>query len=107
MIDLQLAQLVVNGIALGCIIALASVGLTLTCGILRLSNFAHGDLLTLGAYLALLGNSMGLNIWLAIALAIGGTILAALVTEKLIWSPMRDRRADSTTLIIINIVLAQ
>ena len=106
MIDLQLAQLVVNGIALGCIIALASVGLTLTCGILRLSNFAHGDLLTLGAYLALLGNSMGLNIWLAIALAIGGTILAALVTEKLIWSPMRDRRADSTTLNIISIGLA-
>ncbi|MEM9246064.1 MAG: branched-chain amino acid ABC transporter permease, partial [Cyanobacteria bacterium P01_F01_bin.153] len=104
--DLQLAQLVVNGIALGCIIALASVGLTLTYGILRLSNFAHGDLLTLGAYLALLGNSLGLNIWVAIALAMAGTVLMALVTEKLIWSPMRDRRADSTTLIIISIGLA-
>ena len=106
MIDLQLAQLIVNGLALGCIIALASVGLTLTYGILRLSNFAHGDLLTLGAYLALLGNAMGLNIWIAIALGIIGTTLVALITEKLIWSPMRDRRADSTTLIIISIGLA-
>ena len=50
--DLQLlAQLIVNGIAVGSIIALAAVGLTLTYGILRLSNFAHGDFLTLGAYL--------------------------------------------------------
>lgn len=104
--DLQLAQLVVNGIALGCIIALASVGLTLTYGILRLSNFAHGDLLTLGAYLALLGNSVGLNIWVAIALGMAGTIVFSLASEKLIWAPMRDRRADSTTLIIISIGLA-
>lgn len=43
----ELAQLSVNGVALGCIIALASIGLTLTYGILRLSNFAHGDMLTL------------------------------------------------------------
>ncbi|MFN7511667.1 ABC transporter permease subunit, partial [Microcystis sp.] len=36
-------QLLFNGLAVGSIIALAAVGLTLTCGILRLSNFAHGD----------------------------------------------------------------
>lgn len=55
--DAQLAQLFVNGIAVGSIIALAAVGLTLTYGILRLSNFAHGDFMTLGAYLTFLGNS--------------------------------------------------
>ena len=43
-------QLIVNGIALGSIIALGAVGLTLTYGILRLSNFAHGDLMTLGVF---------------------------------------------------------
>ncbi|MEP0771859.1 branched-chain amino acid ABC transporter permease, partial [Trichocoleus sp. ST-U1] len=36
--DVQTAQLIVNGIAVGCIIALAAIGLTLTYGILRLSN---------------------------------------------------------------------
>ena len=48
---MNIAQLVFNGISVGSIIALAAVGLTLTIGILRLSNFAHGDLMTLGAYL--------------------------------------------------------
>ncbi len=102
----QLAQLLVNGIAVGSIIALAAVGLTLTYGILRLANFAHGDFLTLGAYLTLLANGFGINIWLAVILGVLGTILAVLLTEKLLWSPMRDRRASSTTLIIISIGLA-
>jgi len=51
--DLQFLQLFVNGIAVGSIIALAAIGLTLTYGILRLANFAHGDFMTLGAYLTL------------------------------------------------------
>lgn len=102
----QLAQLCVNGVAVGSIIALAAVGLTLTYGILRLANFAHGDFMTLGAYLTLLANLSGLNIWLAIALGIVGTIASFWLSEKLLWSPMRDRRATPTTLIIISIGLA-
>jgi neutral amino acid transport system permease protein len=48
---LETAQNLFNGLAIGSVIALAAVGLTLTCGILRLSNFAHGDFMTLGAYI--------------------------------------------------------
>ncbi|MBE9050598.1 branched-chain amino acid ABC transporter permease [Nostocales cyanobacterium LEGE 11386] len=104
--DTQIAQLIVNGIAVGSIIALAAVGLTLTYGILRLSNFAHGDFLTLGAYLTLLVNTIGINIWLSIILAAVGTVAVMLVSEKLLWSRMRSIRATSTTLIIISIGLA-
>ncbi len=104
--NVQLAQLIVNGIAVGSIIALAAVGLTLTFGILRLSNFAHGDFLTLGAYLTLLINTFGLNIWVSMVLAAVGTIAAMLLAEKLLWSRMRSVRATSTTLIIISIGLA-
>ncbi len=104
--DVQLAQLIVNGIAVGSIIALAAVGLTLTYGILRLSNFAHGDFLTLGAYLTLLINAFGVNIWLSMILAAFGTIAAMLLSEKLLWSRMRSIRATSTTSIIISIGLA-
>jgi neutral amino acid transport system permease protein len=104
--DQQLIQLLVNGIAVGSIIALAAVGLTLTYGILRLANFAHGDLMTLGAYLTLLINANGANIWLSMIIGAAATVGAALVSEKLLWSPMRDRRATSTTLIIISIGLA-
>ena len=45
--------LVVNGIFLGAIIALGAVGLTLIYGILNFANVAHGDYMTMGAYLAL------------------------------------------------------
>ncbi|BCL36217.1 branched-chain amino acid ABC transporter permease [Nostoc sp. MS1] len=104
--DTQTIQLIVNGIAVGSIIALAAVGLTLTYGILRLSNFAHGDFLTLGAYLTLLVNSFGVNIWLSMIVAVAGTVGAMLLSETLLWSKMRSIKANSTTLIIISIGLA-
>ena len=99
-------QLLFNGIAIGSVLALAAIGLTLTYGILNLSNFAHGDFMTLGAYLTWLANINGLNIWLSMLLGAAGTIVAMLIAEYLLWKPMRDRRADSTTLIIISIGLA-
>ncbi len=103
---LETAQNLFNGLAIGSVIALAAVGLTLTCGILRLSNFAHGDFMTLGAYITWLVNSQGLNLAFSVIIGATGTILAMLVSEYLLWKPMRDRRATSTTLIIISIGLA-
>ncbi|MBD2463252.1 branched-chain amino acid ABC transporter permease [Oscillatoria sp. FACHB-1407] len=104
--DQELIQLLVNGVAVGSILALSAVGLTLTYGILRLANFAHGDFMTLGAFLTLMVNGFGINIWLSVAIGAILTIGVALLTEKLIWLPMRDRRASPTTLIIISIGLA-
>ena len=62
--------------------------------------------MTLGAYLTWLANINGINIWLAMLLGAAGTIISMLVAEFLLWKPMRDRCADSTTLIIISIGLA-
>ena len=106
MSDLLDPQLIINGIAIGSILALAAIGLTLTYGILKLSNFAHGDFMTLGAYLTWLVNGIGLNIWLSMLVGAVGTIVAMLTAEYLLWKPMRDRRASDTTLIIISIGLA-
>jgi neutral amino acid transport system permease protein len=99
-------QLIVNGVALGSIIALAAVGLTLTYGILKLSNFAHGDFMTLGAYLTWVTNQLGVNVWLSMIAGMVGTVGAMLISEKLLWQPMRRRRASATTLIIISIGLS-
>jgi neutral amino acid transport system permease protein len=103
---METSQLIFNGIAVGSIIALSAVGLTLTYGILKLSNFAHGDFMTLGAYLTWVFNQNGMNIWLAMILGALGTVGGMLLTEQLLWKPMRDRRASPTTLIIISIGLA-
>ncbi|MBE9012306.1 branched-chain amino acid ABC transporter permease [Pseudanabaenaceae cyanobacterium LEGE 13415] len=102
----QLLQLIVNGISVGSIIALSAVGLTLTYGILRLSNFAHGDFMTMGAYFTLLFNALGVNIWVSMIFSAILTIGMTLLGEALLWSPMRKKRATATTLIIISIGLA-
>jgi neutral amino acid transport system permease protein len=100
-------QYIINGITLGSIIALGSIGLTLTYGILRLSNFAHGDLMTFGAFITWAVNQFfHVNIWLATIVGAIATVILALATEFLIWQPMRRKRANSTTLIIISIGLA-
>ncbi len=99
-------QLIVNGVAVGSVLALAAIGLTLTYGILKLSNFAHGDFMTLGAYLTWIANTKGVNIWLSMLCGAVGTIIGMLITEYLLWKQMRDRRASDTTLIIISIGLA-
>lgn len=102
----QTIQLMTNGIAVGSIIALAAVGLTLTYGILRLANFAHGDFMTMGAYLTWLANTSGVPLWPSTILGAIVTVLAMLLSEKLLWSPMREKRATSTTVMILSIGLA-
>lgn len=99
-------QLLINGIAVGSILSLVAVALTLTFGILRLPNFAQGDLMTVGAYLTWVSNVAGLNIWLAMLVGAVGTVAVMLLAEVFLWKPMRNIRAQPTTLIIISIGLA-
>ena len=103
-------QLIINGIALGSIIALGAVGLTLTYGILRLSNFAHGDLMTLGAFIAWMLNTSQIpvlnNIWVSMLVGIVATVGVALLAEQILWKRMRRVGATPTTLVIISIGLA-
>jgi neutral amino acid transport system permease protein len=110
----HIPQLLVNGISLGSIIALSAVGLTLIYGILRLSNFAHGEYMTWGAYLTLMFDGLlngvlpgnPIDVWLAMVLSTVAMIGYALLCEKILWQPMRNRRATSTTLVILSIGLA-
>jgi neutral amino acid transport system permease protein len=103
----EILQSGVDGIALGSIIALAAVGLTLTYGILRLQNYAHGDILTLGAYIAFFANTvLGLNIWIAFAIGCAGAVIFLLICEKILWAGLRKKRASETTMLIVSVGLA-
>ena len=103
---METIQSLFNGVAVGSVIALAAVGLTLTLGILRLSNFAHGDFLTVAAYFTWVVNAQGLNLWLSMTVGAIGIVILMLISEQLLWKPMRSQRATSTTLTIISIGLA-
>ncbi len=81
-----LLQLIANGVLLGGVFALISIGLTLIFGIVRVVNFAHGELLMVGLYAAwILSAQFGLNPYLAaLPLAVAFFFLGALMQRAII-----------------------
>jgi neutral amino acid transport system permease protein len=101
------AQSGLNGLSLGAIYALGAVGLTMVYGILRLVNFAHGDFLTFGAYIAYLVNvTWNLPLALGVLFAMLMTATLAVFFELVMWGPMRARRAGLLQLLLMSIGLA-
>jgi len=103
----EVAQRGLTGLSNGAIYALGAVGLTLVYGILKLVNFAHGDFLTFGAYMAFIVNvTWGAPLVVAILFAIAATALLGVVLEKVMWGPMRARGAGMLQLLLMAIGLA-
>lgn len=97
-------QHLVNGLAIGSVYALIAVGYTLIYGTLRFINFAHGNILTIGVYAAffsLLSFHLPFPLGLLIALATAG--LAAVLTEKIAYKPLREREAPQLNLLITSV----
>ncbi|MBI1882154.1 MAG: branched-chain amino acid ABC transporter permease [Chloroflexi bacterium] len=82
-------QQFVNALSIGSLYALMAVGLAMVFGILRLINFAHGDLMMVAAYLAVLGLGAGLPLSVTIILMIFGTVLVGLLMERMAYRPIR------------------
>ncbi len=102
----ELAQKSINGIVAGSYFALGAIGLTLVYGILRLTNFAHADLLALGAYVAYIFNvSIGMPFVIAMAISILLVAGFAIATELVMFRPMRRRKAGILQLILMTIGL--
>jgi neutral amino acid transport system permease protein len=106
----QFAQLLVEGIKFGAIIAITAVGLSLIFGTTGLINFAHGELVTLGATVAFMLNASVLGpqlqlipaalVTVAFGAAVGG------VLELGLWKPLRRRGIGRIQLFIISIGLS-
>lgn len=80
-----------NGISLGSLYALIAIGYTMVYGILRLINFAHGDIVMLASYAAFYGVGMFvLPWWLSFPLAILLTALMGIVIERAAYKPLRE-----------------
>jgi branched-subunit amino acid ABC-type transport system permease component len=103
----ELAQLVANGLVTGSILAIGAVGVSLVYGVLRIVNFAHGDYLVFGAYVALAVNvGWGGHMVLAALAAIGATAALAAGLEFSLWRPLRRKGAGLFSLFIAAIGLA-
>src|SRR5574344_1402370 len=84
-------QHLVNALSLGSLYALIAIGYTMVYGILRLINFAHGDIFMLGAYFAFyLITTFFMPWWVAFAVAIILTALFGIGLERIAYRPLRD-----------------
>ncbi len=87
----QLLQNLANGISLGALYALIAIGYTMVYGILRLINFAHGDIVMIGAYAAFYGVAMFiLPWWISFPLAILLTTGLGMIIERVAYRPLRE-----------------
>jgi branched-chain amino acid transport system permease protein len=84
-------QTLADGLALGAIYALMAVGISLVFGVLRLVNFAYGQLVMAGAFALALGGEWGWPVWAAILLCFAAVLALSMLMDRLVFRPLRRR----------------
>ncbi|GAB2468540.1 branched-chain amino acid ABC transporter permease [Xylanimonas ulmi] len=103
----QVWQQVGSGLRFGLLLALASIGLNLVFGTTGLSNFAHGEQVTLGAAVAFLAiHSWGLAVWIALPVTLVLCGATGWLQDAAIWRPLRKRGTPVMQAMIVTIGLS-
>jgi branched-chain amino acid transport system permease protein len=102
------AQLTLDGILLGLVIGLAALGLSLVFGTTGLTNFAHGEILTLAGLLTYYFSAIiGLPVLVAAPLAVlFGAVISGYLQDKLLWKPLRRRGTGLIAMLVVSIGFA-
>jgi len=102
------AQLTLDGILLGLVIGLAALGLSLIFGTTGLTNFAHGEILTLAGLLTYyLSAKVGLPVLVAAPLAVLlGATISGFLQDKYLWKPLRRRGTGLIAMLVVSIGFA-
>jgi len=102
----EFLQHIVNMLILGGTYALLGIGLTLIFGIMRVVNFAHGELYTFGAYFVYLASAvLGLNFFLSLVVALAFGCMLGAAIEFLLLRPMRGADIDTTMIVMIGAMI--
>ena len=97
-------QQMVNGFSLGSMYALIAIGYTMVYGVLRLINIAHGDIMMVGAYVALFSmTSMSLPFGFALIVAVVVSAILGISTDKIAYKPLRNAPRISLLITAIGI----
>ena len=84
-------QQLINGLSLGSIYALIALGYTMVYGIIKLINFAHGDIYMLGAYIGFMAITvLGVGFFPALLIAMVGCAILGVVIERIAYKPLRN-----------------
>lgn len=104
----QFIQQLINGISLGSIYALIALGYTMVYGIIKLINFAHGEIYMVGAYIGFFAiTTFKLPFIAALLVAMLGAAVVGVVIERLAYRPLRNapRTAILITAIGVSLLL--
>ena len=100
----QFTQQLINGLALGSLYGLIAIGYTMVYGILRLINFAHGDIMMVGCYIAFYGMAIfSLPWWASFLLAIVLTALFGVLIDLGAYRPVRHAPRISALITAIGV----
>lgn len=105
---MEYLQQLINGLSLGSIYSLIALGYTMVYGIIRLINFAHGDIYMVGAFLGFMAvNVLNASFFPALIIAMVGAGLFGVIIEKLAYLPLRQapRVAALITAIGVSLLL--
>ncbi|HST67774.1 MAG TPA: hypothetical protein VLM05_21565, partial [Mycobacteriales bacterium] len=99
---MRFLQLVVDGLTAGSFYALFALGIALIFGIMQLVNFAHGELIMVGAYAVYLTQSWSWPLMLLVSIAV--VVVLALLMERVAFRPVRG--ANPATLLITSFAVS-
>lgn len=87
---MQILQYLINGISIGSVYAIIALGYTMVYGIAKMLNFAHGDVIMVGAYISFCASSyLGLPSWASLIVAVFVCTVLGIVIEGLAYKPLR------------------
>ena len=87
---MQILQYLINGISIGSVYAIIALGYTMVYGIAKMLNFAHGDVIMIGAYISFCVTSyLGLPAWVSVIAAVAVCTILGIVIEGLAYKPLR------------------
>ena len=98
-------QNIINALQLGSIYALIALGYSMVYGIISLINFAHGEVLMFGGYLAIISMSAGLHPLLCCGVTILACVLISYLSEKIAYKPLRHAPRNSIFITAIGVSL--
>ncbi|MYE06285.1 MAG: branched-chain amino acid ABC transporter permease, partial [Chloroflexi bacterium] len=99
------SQQIINALSLGGIYAMLALGLAIVFSIVRLINFAHGEIMTFGGYGIFLAMAFGFPPLAALAVGIGAALAMALAMERAAFRAMRG--ADVVSLLITSFAVSE
>ena len=103
---MDFAQQLVNGVQIGSVYALVAIGYTMVYGIAKMINFAHGDIIMGGSFVALLFfQSSGLPVWGVIAATAAVSAVLGVTIERLAYKPLRGGSRMSALITTIGVSL--